>query len=120
MAALDRSRVDRRSGADHGERHSREGGGAEAHLLRTLPRTEGPLPSLHGPPPGLESPARALLLGRRGRRRRAPSGRPIGGLRLLLSRGSDVVQRAAGHAAGSRRPRGHGALLPLLGDGEGY
>src|SRR5215203_220939 len=115
-----RAARDRRSGADHGERHSREGRGAEAHLLRTLPRTKGPLPSLHGPPPGLESPTRALLLVRRRRRRRAPSGRPIGGLRLLLSRGSDVVQRAAGHAAGSRRPRGHGALLPLLGDGEGY
>src|SRR3712207_2143159 len=44
-------------GADHRERHSREGGGTEAHLLRPLPRAQGPLPSLHGPPPGAKPPA---------------------------------------------------------------
>src|SRR5919112_4115010 len=43
--------------ADHRERHSREGWGAEAHLLRPLPRAQGPLPSLLGPPHGAIPPA---------------------------------------------------------------
>src|ERR687893_1216044 len=53
---------DRGPGADHRERHSREGGGTEAHLLRALPRAQGSLPSLHGPLRGAKSRARALLL----------------------------------------------------------
>src|SRR5688572_16638864 len=48
---------DRGPGADHRERHSREGWGAEAHLLRPLPRAQGPLPSLLGPPHGAKPPA---------------------------------------------------------------
>src|SRR5215213_6093618 len=58
--------------ADHSERRSREGRGAEAHLLRPLPRAQGPLPGLHGPLLGAKPRTRALLLDRHRRRRRAP------------------------------------------------
>src|ERR687893_2958208 len=50
---------DRGPGADHRERHSREGRGTEAHLLRPLPRAQVCLPSLHGPLRGAKPRARA-------------------------------------------------------------
>src|SRR5919199_582110 len=62
---------DRGPGADHRERRSREGRRAEAHLLRSLPRAQGSLPSLYGPLPGAEPLAGASILGRCCRRRRA-------------------------------------------------
>src|SRR5215204_6555414 len=86
---------ERGPGADHRERHRREGWGTEAHLLRPLPRAKGPLPSLHGSLPGAKPPAGPIPLGGDLRLRGAPKEGAIRGLRLLRRQRGDVGQRAA-------------------------
>src|SRR5215207_9392021 len=83
---------DRGPCADHSERHSREGGGAEAHLLRPLPRTQGPLPGLYRPPPGAKPPAGPIPLGRILRPRGASKEGAIRGLCLLRRQRGAVDQ----------------------------